>query len=120
MIRLYKDQPGRGPTSARTHWAGPDAVVVFLEDTLTHAERNMVKMGEHQRLCDTRMYFQYASVRQFCEPIEQITGRKVRSFLSGTDTEVNGLSMESFILHPTGYAGPSRIELAEACAVVAA
>jgi hypothetical protein len=59
-------------------------------------------------------------VRQFCEPIEQITGRKVRSFLSGTDTEVNGLSMESFILHPTGYAGPSRIELAEACAVVAA
>jgi uncharacterized protein YbcI len=57
MIRLYKDQPGRGPTSARTHWAGPDAVVVFLEDTLTHAERNMVKMGEHQRLRDTRMYF---------------------------------------------------------------
>ena len=83
------------------------------EDTLTRAERNMVKMGEHQRLRDTRMFFQYARVREFCEPIEQITGRKVRSFLSSTDTEVDGLSMETFVLHPEGYDGPSRIERAE-------
>ena len=113
MVRLYKEQFGRGPTTARTYWAGSEALVVFLEDTLTRAERNMVKMGEHQRLRDTRMFFQYATVREFCEPIEQITGRKVRSFLSSTDTEVDGLSMETFVLHPEGYDGPSRIERAE-------
>ena len=112
MIRLYKDQFGRGPTKARTDWAGPNALVAFLEDTLTPAERNMVKMGEHQRLRDTRMFFQYATVREFCEPVERITGRKVRSFLSGIDTEVDGLSIETFVLHPEGYDGPSRIELA--------
>jgi uncharacterized protein YbcI len=110
MVRVYKEFFGRGPTLARTHWAGPDALVAILEDTLTPAQRNMVRMGEHQRLRDTRMFFQYASVREFCEPIEQITGRKVRSFLSSIDTEVEGLSIETFVLHPTGYEGPARIE----------
>jgi hypothetical protein len=74
----------------------------------------MVRMGEHQRLRDTRMFFQYATVREFCEPVEQITGRKVRSFLSSIDTEVQGLSIETFVLHPAGYDGASRIEAAAA------
>ena len=109
MVRLYKDHFGR-PKSARTYWAGPDALVVFLEDTLTQAERNMVELGEHDRLRDKRMTVQYSTVREFCEPVERITGRKVRSFLSSTDTEVDGLSMETFVLHPAGYDGPSRID----------
>jgi uncharacterized protein YbcI len=113
MVRLYKDQFGRGPTQARAHWSGPNALTVFLEDTLTPAERNLVKMGEHERLRETRMFFQYATVREFCEPVEAITGRKVRSFLSAIDTETDGLCLETFVLHPEGYDGPSRIERAE-------
>jgi uncharacterized protein YbcI len=113
MVRVYKEQFGRGPTKTRTRFCSDDVIVVILEDTLTPAERNMVKLGEHQRLRDLRMFFQYASVREFCEPIEQITGRKVRSFISGMDTEVAGLSMETFVLHPVGYDGPSRMERAE-------
>jgi uncharacterized protein YbcI len=112
MVRLYKETFGRGPMLARTYWAGPDALVALLEDTLTPVERNMVRMGEHQRLRDTRMFFQYATVRQFCEPVEQITGRTVRSFVSGIDTEVEGFSIETFVLHPVGYTGPSRTERA--------
>ena len=72
----------------------------------------MVRLREHQRLRDTRMFFQHATVREFCEPIEQITGRKVRSFLSSIDTDVQGLSIEAFVLHPAGYDGPSRIDAA--------
>jgi uncharacterized protein YbcI len=113
MVRLYKHQFGRGPTGARTVFAGPDTIVVALEDTLTPAERNLVKMGEHQRLRDARMFFRYAAVREFCEPIERLTGRKVRSFHSATDTLADGLSIETFILHPEGYDGPSRVDLDE-------
>ena len=113
MVRLYKEQFGRGPTKVRSHWAGTDTIVVLLEDTLSRAERNLVKMGEHQRLRDLRMFFQYATVREFCEPIERLTGRKVRSFLSAIDTEVDGMATEMFVLHPEGYDGPSRIERAE-------
>jgi uncharacterized protein YbcI len=114
MVRLYKDQFGRGPTKARAVWCTEDVLVVFLEDTLAPVERSMVRMGEHQRLRETRMFFQYATLREFCEPVERITGRRVRSFLSGIDTEVDGLSMETFVLHPDGYNGPSRTALSSA------
>jgi uncharacterized protein YbcI len=114
MVRLHKEQFGRGPTSARTYWAGSDILVCALESTLTPAEKNLIKMGEHQRLRDTRMFFQYATVREFCEPVEQVTGRKIRAFSSAIDTEVDGWVTEIFLLHPEGYEGPSRAELAEA------
>jgi uncharacterized protein YbcI len=114
MVRIFKHQLGRGPTSARAAWAGPDVLVIVLEDTLTPAERNLVRMGEHERLRETRSFFQYASVREFCEPVERLTGRTVRAFTSATDTEVNGLSVETFVLHPAGTSGvPSRAASAE-------
>ena len=55
------------------------------------------------------MFFQYATVREFCEPVERITGRKVRAFISGIDTEAD-LATELFVLHPRDYAGPARTE----------
>jgi uncharacterized protein YbcI len=113
MVRLFKEQFGRGPSSVRTHWAGPDLLTVLLTDTLTPAERNLVKMGEHQRLRETRMIFQYASVAEFCEPVERLTGRKVKAFLSAVDSLDEGTCMEAFLLHPAGYDGPSRTELIE-------
>jgi uncharacterized protein YbcI len=113
MVRLYKRQFGRGPTSTRTFFAGPDTIVVVLEDTLTLAERNLVALGEHQRLRDMRTFFQYAAVREFCEPIERLTGRKVRAFLSSIDTVADGLAVETFLLHAAGYDGPSRVDLDE-------
>jgi uncharacterized protein YbcI len=112
MVRLYKEQFGRGPTSAHSNWAGPDTIAVVLEQTLTPAEKNLVKLGEHERLRATRMFFQYATVREFCEPVERVTGRKVRAFVSGIDTETDGLSTEIFILYTPGTDGPSRIESA--------
>ena len=114
MVRVYKERFGRGPTKTRTHWMGPDVVAVLLEDTLTPVEKSLAAMGEHQRLRDLRTFFQYATVPEFCEPIERLTGRKVRAFISGIDTEVEGVSTEMFFLHPEGYDGPSRIDRATA------
>ena len=111
MVRLYKEKFGRGPTRARTHWAGPDIVVAVLEDTLTAVERTLADLGEHARLRDTRMYLQYASVRDFCEPVERLTGRRVRSFHSSIDTLVDGMAIETFVLHPEGTPGPARADL---------
>jgi len=113
MVRLYKEYFGRGPTKVRTDWANADTLVVTLEQTLTLAEEKMAAMGEHQRLRDTRMFFQHATVPEFCAPVERLTGRKVRSFLSSIDTQVSGLSTEVFVLHPEGYEGPARGEVAE-------
>jgi uncharacterized protein YbcI len=111
MVRLYKELFGRGPTKVRTNWAGADMLITVLEDTLTRAERNLAALGEHQRLRDTRIFFQYASTREFCEVIERLTGRTVRSFVSGIDTVADGLCTEVFVLHPEGADAPSRGEV---------
>lgn len=86
MVRLYKSQFGRGPTKARSDFAGPDLIVCTLEDSLTPAEKRMAEMGDHQRLRDLRLYFQHATEEQFCQIIERVVGRKVRAFISGMDT----------------------------------
>jgi uncharacterized protein YbcI len=109
MVRIYKDQFGRGPTKARTVWAGPDIVLVTLEHTLTPAERKLVELGEDGRLRDLRLLFQYAEIEAFCEPVERFTGRKVRAFVSGIDARAD-LASEMFVLHPIGYDGVGRRE----------
>jgi uncharacterized protein YbcI len=99
MVRLYKEQFGRGPTKARTAFAGPDTVVCTLEDSLTPAERSLLKMGEEQRLRDARLFFQYATEDQFRDAVEQITGRRVWAFVSGMDVRQD-VSVEVFYLVP--------------------
>ena len=101
LVRLYKEQFGRGPTKTRTHFAGPDVLITTLEDSMTPAERNLVAMGENQRLRDTRMFFQHATEDMFRETVEEITGRKVRAFVSGIDT-THDVSSEVFYLEPNG------------------
>jgi uncharacterized protein YbcI len=100
MVRIYKEQFGRGPTKAKTEFAGRDAVLCTLENSLTPAERSLAKMGEHQRLRDTRLYFQYATEGEFRGVVERVLGRRVRAFVSGMDT-VEDLSSEVFYLEPT-------------------
>jgi uncharacterized protein YbcI len=99
MVRLYKNLFGRGPTRARTSYAGPDTILVTLENSLTPAEQTLAEMGEHQRLRDVRMFFQHARAADFREVIERITGRRVRAFVSGMDTKED-VSAELFYLEP--------------------
>lgn len=101
MVRIYKEQFGRGPTKTRTQYAGPDTVISTIEDSLTRAERRMVDLGEHQRVRDIRTFFQHASDREFTQAVEQITGRRVRAFVSGIDVE-RDVSSEVFYLEPRG------------------
>jgi uncharacterized protein YbcI len=99
MVRLYKELFGRGPTKARTEFAGPDIVICTLENTFTPAERSLADLGEHQRLRDTRMYFQAATHDRFREIVERLTGRKIRAFISGLDAGVD-VCAEVFYLEP--------------------
>jgi uncharacterized protein YbcI len=103
MVRIYKDQFGRGPTKVRSYYAGPDTLVCLLENTFTPAERSLQGMGEHQRLREMRMFFQYASAGEFTEAVLTATGRRVRSFISGIDTNTD-IACEVFVLEPQASA----------------
>ena len=104
MVRLHKELFGRGPTKARSHYAGPDAIVSTLENSFTPAERRMVEFGDQVRLEETRLFFQRATRDQFTGAVEQITGRKVRAFTSATDAD-NDVVTEAFYLEPQEGAG---------------
>ena len=99
MVKLHKEQFGRGPTNARSYYAGPDTLVCTLEDTLLPAERTMVEMGEHQRVRESRMFLQVASQEQFIEAVEQLVSRKVRAFASAIDPGP-GVVFEVFSFEP--------------------
>jgi uncharacterized protein YbcI len=96
MVALHKHQFGRGPTNARSYFAGADALVCVLEDVLLPAERKMAEMGEHQRVRESRTAFQVATADEFLAAVEQIVERKVRAFASSTDVE-NNVVFENFV-----------------------
>jgi uncharacterized protein YbcI len=99
MVRLYKEVFGRGPTKARSNYAGPDTLVTTIENSLTASERKMIELDEHQRVREIRLFFQHASEDDFTGTVEEITGRKVRAFVSGMDT-ARDVSSEVFYLEP--------------------
>jgi uncharacterized protein YbcI len=101
IVRIYKEQFGRGPTKVRSHYAGPDILVCVLENTFTPAEKSLQGMGEHQRLREMRLIFQYASAGEFTEAVRRTTGRQVRSFISGIDTNTD-IACEMFVLERRG------------------
>jgi uncharacterized protein YbcI len=99
MVRIYKEGFGRGPTKARTNYAGPDTLVATIENSLTASERKMLALDEHQRVREIRLFFQHASEADFTGTVEEITGRKVRAFVSGMDTH-RDVAAEVFYLEP--------------------
>jgi uncharacterized protein YbcI len=107
MVKLHKEQFGRGPTKSRAHFAGPDTLVCVLSDVLLPAEKKMVEMGQQERVSDSRTSFQNATKPEFVAAVEQIIYRKVTAFASGIDVE-NNVAFETFLLEPHESNGDSR------------
>ncbi len=99
LVAMHKEQFGRGPTRAQSHFAGPDALLCVLEDALLPAERRMVGMNEQQRVRESRMFLQVATADEFVTTIEAITARTVRAFASASDPD-QGIVMENFVFEP--------------------
>ena len=97
IVRIYKEQFGRGPTHAFSQYAGEDVIICVLEGTLTPVERSLVLMDELKELQNIRQLFQAATEATFRAAVQDITGRKVTSFMSGNDVK-NDLASEIFVL----------------------
>jgi uncharacterized protein YbcI len=99
MVRLHKDQFGRGPTRARTHFAGPDAVLCILEDVLLPAEQKLSELGQDDKVRESRTEFQAATADDFIAAVEKIVLRKVHAFASAVDAKTNVI-FEIFTFEP--------------------
>lgn len=96
--RLMADFSGRGATKSRA-FVDQDVVVRLLEDGATKAERNLVAAGHDQLVRTQRDALQRALQPQLVACVERLTGRAVRSFLSGTST-LGDSTIEVFVLEP--------------------
>jgi uncharacterized protein YbcI len=99
MVALHKEQFGRGPTSARAEFAGPDMLVCRLQDVLLPAERKMVELGDQNRVRDARVAFQAATAGEFISAVEEAVSRKVVAFASGVDADAD-VVFEIFSFEP--------------------
>jgi uncharacterized protein YbcI len=97
IVKLHKEQFGRGPTHARTDFAGRDTLVCTLEDALLPAEKAMVESGRTDRVREGRTALQAATEELFIRAIEDILDRKVRAFASAIDPAA-GVVFEVFSL----------------------
>jgi uncharacterized protein YbcI len=52
LVSLHKEQFGRGPTRAHSHFAGPDILVTVFEGALLPAEKALVEIGEPMRVLE--------------------------------------------------------------------
>jgi uncharacterized protein YbcI len=98
-VRLYKQAFGRGPTHARSRFAGPDTLVVLLQDTMTVTERTLVGLGEHGRLREQRQLLRGAIDADMRALVERILSRHTLALIHGIDTE-RDVAAEVFLLAP--------------------
>lgn len=98
-VRLYKETFGRGPTHARARFAGPDTLVVLLQDTLTVSERKLAALGEHDRLRENRQLLRDAVEEEMRALVERILVRRTVAVISGIDTR-RDVAAEVFLLAP--------------------
>lgn len=96
IVRLLRENTGRGPTKARTT-IRDNVVVVMLDQTLTKGEQNLVRKGRLEKVIEIRHEFQEAMRDECSAEMEQLTGRKVIAFMSANHIEPD-IGAEIFVL----------------------
>ena len=103
IVRLHAAHYGKGPTKARSYWAG-DSLVCQMEETLTSVELTLIDGGKHKEVYALRRGFQDVMGDQFSAAVERLTGRRVRAFLSQVSLDP-AIDFEVFVLEPRETAG---------------
>jgi uncharacterized protein YbcI len=114
LVLLHKEGYGKGPTKARTYMSG-DLVVCLLEGGFIAGERTLRDAGRGEAVEDQRGALQDVLRHRFTETIEELTGRKVLTFISGVDLETE-TSAEVFVLEEIEGAGGDEREAMQAWA----
>jgi uncharacterized protein YbcI len=76
VIRVTREDTGRGPTQARTSMQD-DLIAVVLRETLTKGERMLVENDHAHHVRETRRLFQDTMRAEIVAGIQELTGRRV-------------------------------------------
>src|SRR3954465_15361703 len=70
IVQVLARHAGKGPTKCKTHWAGPDMLVVVLGGGYTEAERTLYERGHAEDVQAYRTAIQDALSDDMTEEIE--------------------------------------------------
>jgi uncharacterized protein YbcI len=104
VVRLLRDFAGKGPTTCKAHWAGPDILVVMLRGGFTAAEQTLFEGGHGQSVRESRMKLQDTLEARMSAMVEELTGRRVVAFMNASHQNPD-LSAELFVLEPASPDG---------------
>ena len=96
VVGLFSQHTGRGPTKARTTIDG-ELIVVLLHESMTHAEKSLVKAGKHAEVLQMRRTFQETMRPSLVAAVEGLTGRTVMSFMSANHIDPDAAA-EIFVM----------------------
>ena len=104
-VQIFRDFVGKGPERCKSHWAGPDMLVILLAGGYTIAEQTLYDAGRGAAVQDSRHALQMTLAARMTDIVETLTGRKVAAFMSASH-QAPDLSAEIFVLEPDGPATP--------------
>ena len=101
IVQLLARRAGKGPTKCKTHWAGPDILVVVLGGGYTEAEHTLFERGRADDVRAYRSAILEALREDMTAEVEELTGRSVVAFMS-TSNQDPDLLVEIFVLASQG------------------
>jgi uncharacterized protein YbcI len=96
VVHAHNEYRGRGPTRAQAFF-NEQMIVVLMEDTMTTAERSLVRDGRNDVVFAMRRQMQSTMRADMIASIEDLTGRKVIAFMSANHTAPD-YAAELFVL----------------------
>jgi uncharacterized protein YbcI len=98
-VQVLARHAGKGPTKCKSHWAGPDMLVVVLGGGYTEAEETLYERGRAEDVRAYRAAIQDALSEDVASEVETLTERSVVAFMSASHQDPD-LQVEIFVLEP--------------------
>jgi uncharacterized protein YbcI len=108
LVQLLRHRAGRGPTQAKSYWAGDDAVLVLFGGGYTKAEKTLWSQGRSDTAASYRHAVLDALEADMRGVVEETLGRPVLAVLAAAHHEPDVMAAV-FLLEPLGGNGSAEV-----------
>jgi uncharacterized protein YbcI len=96
VVRVHREQVGRGPTKAQAFFHH-NIVVVVMRDVMTQAERSLAETGRRGAVREVRRQLQTTMRPELIAAVEELTGATVDALLSDDQLDPD-VSAQVFVM----------------------
>jgi hypothetical protein len=108
LVQLFRHRAGRGPTQAKSFWAGDDALLVIFGGGYTKAEKTLWEQGRFDTAAEYRRAVLAALEDDMREVVERSLRRTVSAVLAASHHDPDVMAAV-FLLEPLGGSGSAGV-----------